>query len=291
MRCGSRTDRSRPGSVWKSRYERNHRRRVLAATGRSRCSRSATYAAGARRAGPAWSTSRQPAVQLGEPKAMPPDMVAEVEHQRLSIELEDMRVTDRLGVPALVRHVDAGSAIVSHPRDQVGRARIADPVALFVSAVAEAVAVAEEHVVLAVRENNVRARLALVGLQPYGDELTAEPFPAEAVVGRRHADAVHRFGPALVRNPLRAGDIPEIPAIAEPADLGSADDKRLVEIGRKHGPSSLLLEGDSAITADRVSDGDVERHRSAPRPPAVVRAELVPIPDHRCWIGAELVEG
>src|SRR6185369_9519139 len=88
-----------------------------------------------------------------------------------------------------------------------------------------------------------------------------------------------------------AGDVPEEPTIAEPADLRSADHERFVEIGTEHGAAPLLHERDAIIVAGRAADGDVEWHGHAACPASVVRPNHVAVPDHGHRVCPELVEG
>ena len=118
--------------------------------------------------------------------------------------------------------------VVAHPIDQVGAGGIADAVAVLLAPIVAAVAVAEEHVVLAVGVEHVRAGLRLIVFDAALDQVPVDLRPVDAVRGRRHADLVDRLGPAVDHLPLAAGDVPQVPGVVEAPDLRPAQHERLV---------------------------------------------------------------
>ena len=103
-------------------------------------------------------------------------------------------------------------------------------------------------------------------------------------------DLVDRLGPAIDHLPLPAGDVPEVPEVVEAPDLRAAHDEGLVGRIGEHRSATELGKGLSAVAAVGAADGDVERHRFAARPAAVVGTHLVAVADDRHRVGSEFVE-
>ena len=101
-------------------------------------------------------------VELGQPEAVPSDLVAEVEHVTSPVQLEDVRVAHHLRVPAIRRRrrCPLASRRASSSRGRrTTRSRCDSPCPCRGS---PAVPVAEEHVVATVEADDVGARLRLV---------------------------------------------------------------------------------------------------------------------------------
>ena len=122
-------------------------------------------------------------VELGQSESIPAHLISEVRHVGLAVHLEDVRIADHLGIPAVLGHIDASLGVIARPVHEVRARCIADPVSVFPAAIVSAKSIAEEHVILAVAEKNVRACLRFIGLDPAFDEVAIQLCPVNAVVG------------------------------------------------------------------------------------------------------------
>ncbi len=201
-----------------------------------------------------------------------------------------MGIADHFRIPALFGHIDTRLAVVTYPIHQIAARRIADAVAVLLTPIAAAVAIAEEHVVLAIRVEDIGARLRLVFLHPTFNQIFVQLGPAQTVIRYGHADLVDGFCTPVDRLPLATRDVEQLPLAVEATDLRPAEHKGLVRAVTQDRAITHLGEGLAAVPTDCRADGNIEGHGFASGPSGVVGADDVAVEDHRDWVGAKLVE-
>src|ERR1019366_3079088 len=153
-------------------------------------------------------TLLQLADQLGQPEAVPTNLIAEVRHEHAPIQLEYMRIADHFGIPPLFRYVYARLSVVPHPVDQIRTACITNAIAVFFAAKPAAVPIAKEHMIDAAGIGHVRTCLGLVIFDTAFDQILVDLGPSDAVRRERHTYLVDRFGAPVDQLPFAPRDVP-----------------------------------------------------------------------------------
>src|SRR5207245_4326839 len=141
-------------------------------------------------------------------------------------------------------------------------------------------------VVSAVAVEDVGAGLRLVFLDPALDQVPAGFRPMDPVGRGRHADLVDGLGPPVHDLPLPARDVPQIPGVAEKADLGAAQYEGLIGCIGQHRAVAGPGECPALVPARRKSYRDIDRYGFAPGPTAVLGAHLAAASGDLCGMRA-----